>query len=124
MEFNFSLSRLSLLCALITAFWLLDGFHAPVVRSVEYIDSHRSLEAWRRCVQLFVVGAVSVSLIDHHTGTLDRTSLRFAYVLLGLILMTSGCLWLRSLKQVAKLVTVNVEQVSKPSASHFLSGTP
>lgn len=107
MEFNFSLPRLGLLFALMAAFWFLGGFHAPVVRSGEYLDPHRSLEAWRRCVQLFLVGAVCVSVIDHHTGSLDRTSLRFAYVLLGLVLMASGYGWLRSVKQVAKQVTGN-----------------
>lgn len=45
------------------------------------------------CVILFVTGAVSVSVVDHFVGTLDRSNLRIIYIAVGLALMIGAVVW-------------------------------
>jgi hypothetical protein len=97
MEFNFSLRRSLLLAALLGAFALFGGFSAPEMS--EYHHSRHVSRAWFMCIVLFVGGAVSFSIIEHTIGLMDPTNLRPAYVFIGLVLMLSGVLWLRALKE-------------------------
>ncbi len=92
MSFNFGWGRLLTLGICLLVFWLLGGFDFPDVEG----SQHRLRQAWLRWVALYVVGAVNVSLIDHKAGTMDPTNLRFAYILLGSMLMLGGVLLSRS----------------------------
>lgn len=98
MEFNFSFLRLALLAMLLAAFSLWGGFKAPEVPPNSFHQQSRVNKGWGYCVLLFVVGAVSVSLVEHRVGLMDPTNLRPAYVLLGVVMMLAGVIWLRALK--------------------------
>ena len=50
-------------------------------------------------ITLFAIGAGCVTIVEHETGTLDRTSLRWLYILLGVILMVAAVTWTRALRQ-------------------------
>jgi hypothetical protein len=99
MEFNFSLRRLAILIACVGLFWLLGGFGLPGVAEAGYHSPQRVTRAWFYCILMFLGGAVSVSVVDHHIGNLDRSSLRFLYVILGVLLMGGSYLWLRTLRE-------------------------
>jgi len=99
MELNFSLSRLALLIACVAAFWMLGGFDLPGVAETGHDIPQRVTRAWFYCILMFIGGAVSVSVVDHHVGNLDRSNLRFLYVILGVLLMSGSYLWLRVLRE-------------------------
>jgi hypothetical protein len=97
MEFNFSPVRVALLVLLIAVFWLLGGFTPPEVPHGGWHDPARVRKAWTYCVLLYLAGAGCVSIVDHFSGNLDRTNFRFAYVLLGSIVMAASFFWIRHL---------------------------
>lgn len=97
MEFNFSPLRIALLLLLVAGFWLLGGFTPPDVAHGDSYDPVRVKKAWTYCVMLYLTGAGCVSVVDHFAGNLDRTNLRAAWVLMGVILMASGFFWSRHL---------------------------
>ena len=103
MEFNGSLFRLALLAILIGAFAFMGGFENPASVAGEFHNAQRLTKAWLACVALFCGGAISVSVIDHYVGTLDRTNMRFLYIVIGLGLMTAGVLWGRALREGVSL---------------------
>ena len=86
MSFNFSIGRLAQLGACFALFAAFGGFS----------DLSMNHRAWMRLFLLFVAGAVSFSIVDHEIGLMDRTNLRFAYVLGGGALMVAVILWLRA----------------------------
>lgn len=98
MEFNFSLSRLCLLAFLLMFFFFWGGFSAPVIDPESMLSASRVTRVWFYCVVLYVIGAACVSVVDHFVGTLDRSSLRLLYVILGVIAMASSCLYIHTLK--------------------------
>lgn len=101
MEFNFSLPRLAILLACTALFWLLGGFDLPGVAEAGYHSPARLTRAWFYCILMFLGGAVCVSVVDHHVGNIDRTNLRFLYILVGALLMGGSYLWLRLLGEAA-----------------------
>jgi hypothetical protein len=96
MELNFGLGRLALFAVLVGGFALLGGFSRPEAQ--EPFDAIRVAKAQRYCVILFLGGAACAALVDHSVGTLDRTNLRFLYILLGVALMAGGGWWLYLVK--------------------------
>ena len=98
MEVNLSPLRLILLFGLIGWFWWMGGFEIPV-RHDGLGDAGQMAKAWQHCVLMFLAGAASATVIDHHVGTLDRTNLRVAYIVLGVLLMIGSCLWSRAILQ-------------------------
>ena len=87
MSFNFNIGRLAQLAACIALFVAFGGFS----------DAAMSQRAWLRLFLIFVAGAVSFSIVDHEVGLMDRTNLRFAYLLGGGVLMIAAIVWLRAL---------------------------
>lgn len=98
MELNLELRRLLLFVGLLGAFAFFGGFIPPDVPE-GYHDLIRVNKGWRNAVVLFLAGAVSVALIDHSVGTLDRTNLRVLYVILGLGLMLLGVILVHSVRE-------------------------
>ena len=98
MEFNFSITRLLLFVALLVVFAVMGGFSPPAIPHDSVLDPTRVATAWRYSVLLFLVGAVSTSLVDHFVGTLDRSNLRLLYIVIGFALMAGAAIWLRGLK--------------------------
>jgi hypothetical protein len=98
MEFEFSFRRLLLLAACL-AFFAIDGGFTPPQMTGSLHGAAQTQRAWLYCVILFVVGAVSVSVVDHTIGHMDPIHLRPAYILIGVVLMVASVVWLRSLKE-------------------------
>ena len=71
-------------------FILVGGFASPLV----------GRQAWMRLFIMFVASAVSVSLIDHEVGTIDRSNLRGLYLVVGGLLMIGALVWLNTVKAV------------------------
>ncbi len=87
MSLNFNIGRLAQLAACIALFVTFGGFP----------DGAMSPFAWLRLFLIFVAGAVSFSIVDLEVGLMDRTNLRFAYLLGGGVLMIAAIVWLRAL---------------------------
>ena len=75
MSFNFSLTRIFLLLAFLTVFWVLGGFSSALMGT----------RAWIRLTLMFIIGAISASLVDHEVGTMDRTNIRIVYLIIGVV---------------------------------------
>ncbi len=101
MEFSFTPKRLLVMAALLGIFALLGGFSNPAYLAEEY--SNRMTKAWIYVMILFVGGAASASLIDHWVGLIDRSNIRWAYVVLGVIMMASALVWLHVLRASAEV---------------------
>lgn len=87
MEFALSSLRIGALISLLALFGLLGGFGFPE-------DSFRYLtRAWMGSVLLFVLGAVSATIVDHWVGNLDRSNLRWLYIVLGVLGMGGGLMY-------------------------------
>ena len=115
MEFNFSPTRSVFLIGLVGAFAAWGGFSTPEVDSEAMIVHWRRLsKAWTYCILLFLAGAVSVSVIDHFVGTVDRSSVRLLYIIFGVILMVASIMWQRGLRQAAS--TMAPVEEAAPSA--------
>jgi hypothetical protein len=87
MSINVSIGRLAQLAACIALFVTLGGFSDPAMNQ----------RAWLRLFLIFVAGAVSFSMVDHEVGLMDRTNLRFAYLVGGGVLMVASLVWLRAI---------------------------
>lgn len=98
MSFTFAPFRLLILLVCLGAFYAFGGFDIPAPSEEGYRVPPKVKEAWFKCVLMFVVGAVSASLVDHHVGLFEPTNLRILYVILGLVLMIGAGLWLNALK--------------------------
>lgn len=98
MSFTFAPLRLLILWVCLGAFYAYGGFDSPVVPEEAYQVPAKVKQAWFKCVLMFVAGAVSVSLVDHHVGLFEPTNLRILYVIVGIVLMVGASLWLNALK--------------------------
>ncbi len=97
MEFTFTPLRIAILAGLLAGFWLLGGFEFPGT-------GHRHLtRAWLYAVLLFSLGAVSMTVVDHWVGNLDRSNLRWLYVALGILCMGGGLMYQHVLKERIKI---------------------
>ena len=97
MEYNFHPVRLAIFAACIAVFALLGGFKPLRLENPDG-SSVRLDRAWTRIVLIFVAGAAAAAFVDHEVGTMDRTSLRWAYVFIGTSMMIVASLWLRSVR--------------------------
>lgn len=98
MSFTLAPFRMLILLICLGAFYAFGGFDSPVVSEDAYQAPAKVKQAWFKCVLMFVAGAVSVSLVDHHVGLFEPTNLRTLYVIIGLALMVGASLWLNALK--------------------------
>ena len=92
MEFRLTPLRVLILLLLLAGYWWVGGFEM----STRIMDANRNLRAMFYRALLFI-GASCVSVIEHETGILHRTSLRPFYVVLGLLLMAAAVVWTRAL---------------------------
>ena len=101
MDYNFTIPRLLLLISLLAIFGMLGGFIPPVLPEETGLSSARVTKAWFYCVLMFLSGAISTSIVDHHVGLIDRINLRLLYIIIGVGLMIGSIVWLRSLRETA-----------------------
>ncbi len=87
MEFTFTPFRIAILILLLAGFWLAGGFELPEIalRQVSRI--------WLCSVIFFVIGALMVSVVDHWVGNLDRSNLRWLYVVMGVLAMAGSVMY-------------------------------
>ncbi|MEK7950914.1 hypothetical protein [Luteolibacter soli] len=93
MEFAFTSIRVGILVVLLAAFWLLGGFNFPV-GDFSYLQ-----KAWTYSVVMLVSGSVCATIVDHWVGNLDRSNLRWLYVVLGVLLIGGGFMYQHVLKE-------------------------
>jgi hypothetical protein len=108
MEINLAPKRLILLAIGLIVLWLIGGF-TPPEGADGMVVSGRVMKAWLYCHVGFIAGAVCVSIIDHMVGTLDRSNIRFAYVVLGILMMAGTGIALRVVEGNARAAAVEEE---------------
>jgi hypothetical protein len=101
MTYNFGLYRLALFGACVALFFLLGGFDRPQYPEDSLMSPSQVNKGWMWCVIMFLVGAGSVSLVDHYVGLMEPANLRLVYIIIGVLLMAGAFMWQRSLKQGA-----------------------
>lgn len=97
MEFTFTPIRAGILVVLLAAFWLLGGFEFPR-GDFSYLQ-----RAWTCSVLMLVSGSVCATIVDHWVGNLDRSNLRWLYVVLGVLLIGGGFMYQNVLKSRMKI---------------------
>lgn len=97
MEFTFTPLRIGILVALLGGFSLFGGFDFPD-------QAHsRMTRAWGNSVLFFSLGAVCFTIVDHWVGNLDRSNLRWLYIVLGVLCMGGGLMSQHVLKERMKI---------------------
>lgn len=86
MELNFNPIRVAILVVLILGFALLGGFSIP-----EGMPG-RLMRTWSLSVLLFTASAISATVVDHWLGNLDRSNLRWFYILVGVAGMAGSAM--------------------------------
>lgn len=92
-DWNFSPGRLALFFGIVAVFWFLGGFEFPLPSDDSRYWRRGSTRGWRYSVLVFGAGAVSASFVDHWAGNVERSNVRPAYIVLGVLLMGSGLFW-------------------------------
>jgi hypothetical protein len=105
MEFNFSPLRVAVLVILFVVFAVYGGFTIP-----EGLPS-RMMRTWSLSVLLFALSAISATVVDHWIGNLDRSNLRWFYIVLGVAGMAGAALMQHvAQEQVPTNTAVNLSQ--------------
>jgi hypothetical protein len=97
MEFTFTPLRVAILIVLLAGFWFAGGFTPPDL-SMRTTD-----RIWLCSIISFVVGAVMVSVVDHWVGNLDRSNLRWLYVVMGVLAMSGSGMYRHVLNERVKM---------------------
>src|SRR5687767_12502276 len=96
--------RITLFGALVFIALLIGYFYwAGNVPSMaeESLGTRRGYDrAWFYCSALFAVGAGNACFGDKQYGMFPPTSLRWLFVLLGVLLMTASVMWMHSLREM------------------------
>ena len=97
MEFTFTPLRIAILLVLLAGFWLAGGFELPdpTMRQANRI--------WLCSVIDFIAGAAMVSIVDHWVGNLDRSNLRWLYVVMGVLAMAGSAMYRHVLNERVKI---------------------
>lgn len=97
MEFTFTPVRIGILVILLAAFWLLGGFEFP---GGGFANLRK---AWFYSILMFGLGSVCATIVDHWVGNLDRSNLRWLYVVMGVLCMGGGFMYQHVLKSRMKM---------------------
>ena len=97
MESTFTPLRIGILVVLLAVFALCGGFELPRAGGA------RDMRIWTGSVAMFVIGAVMVSIVDHWVGNLDRSNLRWLYVVMGILGMSGSLLYRHVLGERLKI---------------------
>lgn len=97
MEFTFTPLRIAILAALLAAFTFSGGFGLPQTAAA------RIMRIWIGSNIMFVTGAVLVSIVDHWVGNLDRSNLRWLYVVMGVLAMGGSMMYQHVVKERVKI---------------------
>ena len=97
MEFTFTPLRIVVLVLLLAGFWLAGGFELPE------LAMRQTNRIWICSVIAFITGAVMVSIVDHWVGNLDRSNLRWLYVVMGVLAMGGSVMYRHVLNERVKI---------------------
>ncbi len=97
MEFSFTPIRTAILVVLLVAFWLLGGF--AHLSDSAYVTGR----AWIYSILIFMLGALMISVVDHWVGNLDRSNLRWLYVVMGVLLIGGSFMYQAVLRERLKI---------------------
>jgi len=86
MELNFNPIRVAILVFLIVGFALYGGFTIPDGMPA------RLMRTWAISVLLFAASAISATVVDHWIGNLDRSNLRWFYIVIGVAGMAGSAM--------------------------------
>ena len=98
MEFQFTPVRTAILVVLLAAFGLLGGFE-------HVAEGGRIGRAWFCAVAMFIGGSVMVSVVDHWVGNLDRSNIRWLYIVMGVLLIGGSFMYQHVLRERVKIET-------------------
>jgi hypothetical protein len=101
MEFNFTAKRVLVFLIFFGVFAALGGFSDPSWAGGKRMGD--LTRPWIYCIALFGSGAVSASFVDHWAGLIDRSNLRWLYIILGLLAMGSSLVWLHVLRSSVEI---------------------
>jgi hypothetical protein len=103
MEIKVTPIRGAVLLALLVAFYFWGGFEI-----LDGVSRRRLSRGWTTCILMFVAGAVSISIVDHWVGNVERSNIRIFYIIAGILLMAVALVWqamLNSSLEVALIPT-------------------
>jgi len=93
MELKFSPVRIAIFLALVLAYAIHGGFVVPP--SVPY----GLMKMWLATLALFLASAVAATLIDHWVGLMDRSNLRWFYIVMGVAGMVGAVVMLHVFRE-------------------------
>lgn len=93
MELNFKALRVATLVFLMAGFAVLGGFSLPVDLPSPMVRS------WALMILLFTVSAISTTVVDHWIGSLERSNLRWFYIVVGIAGMVGALTLMHVLKE-------------------------
>jgi len=96
-DLKFTPLRVALLVLLLGGFWFVGGYSIP-----EELPSGL-FRTWALMILLFVLGAVMATVVDHWIGVLDRTNLRWFYVVVGIAAMLGAGMYLHVIRERVKI---------------------
>ena len=93
MELKFTPVRVGLLVLLVVAYAIHGGFAVPP-------EAPRHLmRTWVSTLVLFLASAVSATVVDHWIGLMDRSNLRWFYVVVGVCGMVGALIMLHVFRE-------------------------
>lgn len=93
MDLNFKPTRVAVLVILMAGFALLGGFSLP-----PELPS-RMVRSWALMILLFTVSSISATVVDHWIGNLERSNLRWFYIVVGIAGMVGAIALMQVLKE-------------------------
>lgn len=93
MELKFTPLRVGMLIVLVVAYVVHGGFSVPpeVPRQM--------MKMWVATLALFLTSAVSATVVDHWIGLMDRSNLRWFYVVVGVAGMAGALVMLHVFRE-------------------------
>jgi uncharacterized membrane protein YuzA (DUF378 family) len=93
MELKFTPWRVTVFVTLVVAYAAYGGFAVPpaVPRAL--------MKMWLATLALFLFGAVSATVVDHWIGLMDRSNLRWFYIVVGVAGMAGALVMLHVFRE-------------------------
>jgi hypothetical protein len=92
MELTFTRWRVTVLVLLVIAYAVHGGFAVPDV-------PRAMMRMWVVTLLLFLISAVSATVVDHWVGLLDRSNLRWFYIVVGVAGMVGALVMLHVFRE-------------------------
>lgn len=94
MELKFTPWRVAVFLLLVVAYAMHGGFAVP-----PDLAQRALMKMWLATLALFLVSAVSATLVDHWIGLMDRSNLRWFYIVVGVAGMAGALVMLHVFRE-------------------------